>query len=77
MSFLNTSEPLGLPKGSVRALIALMVVTSFCYRFVVGLPVDAALATIAGSVFTWYFVTRGQKDDEPVAERLPAPAIGD
>ena len=59
------SEPLGLPRGTVRALvtIAFVAVTLFMFATVKVVPVELLLMT--GVVVTFYFATRAV---EPPAE---------
>jgi len=58
----NGTEPLWLPKGSVRALIALFVVIGGGAFLIFDGATEAVAATI-GSVITWYFVKR--EDEAP------------
>jgi len=54
----SKSEPLGLPRGSVRALLALFVVCSYVVARLV-LNVDSAeFAALSGAVITYYFKER-------------------
>jgi membrane associated rhomboid family serine protease len=57
---LHPNEPLWLPKGSVRAIIALFTVIAIVTFFILlgGEVAIAALAGTLGSVVTWYFTTR-------------------
>lgn len=59
----NSSNPLWLPEGSVRSIIALFTVISVILFFITigGEVAIAALATTLGSVTTWYFKTREQE----------------
>lgn len=72
MHFLNSSEPLGLPRGSVRALITLLITGVFCIRFAAGLPVDATLSFALGAVLNYYFIKRDGATG-PVDEIPPEP----
>lgn len=71
---MNKLEPLGLPAGSVRAIISLLIVGSTCIQFVIGTVPDPALLTLAGVVSTFYFVKR---QNDPVVVTLPEPVIGE
>lgn len=59
MSF-DPQQPLWLPEGSVRAIIALFVVVVVVGYFALigGEVAIAALATVLGSVVTFYFQKR-------------------
>lgn len=71
---MDKSEPLGLPKGSVRALITLAIVATACQQTIVGtIPIEAFLPTL-GAVITYYFNQRSREQDE---DPLPPPALGD
>lgn len=63
---LNASEPLGLPRGSVRALLAIMVVGAFVGRLALGFAIDATLTGICVLVLRDYFMSR-----EAEASRTP------
>lgn len=76
-SLFNASEPLGLPRGSIRGIVTLMIASVFSYRFAIGADVDPSLTFALGSVLTYYFVKRDGEGSGPVEERLPAPALGD
>lgn len=53
MSFFDKSQPLGLPKGSVRSILAL----GLSAAFVAGLiPIEVAMAIVG-----FYFGSRSQK----------------
>ena len=59
-------QPLGLPKGSVRALVAIIIMVTLCvvvvHQIVTASPLAemalVALSTIGGSVTTFYFTSR-------------------
>lgn len=57
---LDPNQPLWLPEGSVRAIIALFTVVSVVTFFVLlgGEVAVAALAATLGSVITFYFTKR-------------------
>lgn len=57
---LHPDQPLWLPEGSVRAIIAIFTVVSIITFFILlgGEVAIAALAGTLGSVITWYFTTR-------------------
>ena len=62
----NGGEPLGLPRGSVRSILALELVTALigltAYLVVanpeLGKIILATLSTLAVAAGTWYFATR-------------------
>lgn len=44
---LTREDPLWMPQGSVRAIIALMIVATFCYLAVKGvIPIDAFMNAV-------------------------------
>ena len=51
--------PLGLPRGSVRALLALFVVFVTCWLIVKGKDVPLAVSESLFTVLAYYFATRG------------------
>lgn len=65
----STEQPkaLNLPKGSVRAMLALLIVGSYAYVLVLGQFMEdglfdkvlAAFGTLAGAVTGFYFAGRG------------------
>ena len=75
---MNTSEPLGLPRGSVRAILALLTVgvTMGVNAVLVlnGGTVDAGFLGVGTLVLGYYFGTRQSVTEEPAP---PAPAFGD
>lgn len=52
------NEPLGLPKGSVRAIIALGVVGSAIYMLATSKIAVEDFTIIAGAVMAFYFVVK-------------------
>jgi len=59
---MNNEHPLWLPKGSVRALLAIGIVTCDIVLRILDVNPNAlgALDALAGSVVTFYFKERGQ-----------------
>ena len=53
-----TEEPLWLPKGSVRAIVALGLTGGAIYSLVTGNNVPEWYITAVGSVIGYYFATR-------------------
>lgn len=83
MSFFNSSEPLGLPPGSVRAIIALLINVTGMFLFATGAAISSEFIALLTLVNGAYFVARqtGSFDREVtpivVEEKLEAPSIGD
>lgn len=51
------NEPLGLPKGSVRSIIALLVTTGFVASALIG-DVSEPLLAVSATVIGYYFAKR-------------------
>lgn len=58
MSFWNKEQPLGLPKGSVRAIIALGVVLSAVYMLARGKLDPETFVMITAVITGFYFVSK-------------------
>lgn len=54
----QTIRPLGLPKGSIRAILALIIVTVACQQILTGVKPSLLLAETLMIVLTHYFTTR-------------------
>jgi len=54
----NPKAPLWLPYGSVRALLALMLVTVTCFGFVTDRITGEAFMSVAAAVVAFYFGTK-------------------
>jgi hypothetical protein len=52
------NQPLGLPKGSVRAIIALVVLATACYLTLTAANIPDWLNTVVSAIVGFYF---GQK----------------
>lgn len=66
-------DPLGMPRGSVRGLLALLIVGTACLLFILGRDVPEALIALVGAVIPYYFLHRqdeSRRADE-VAESVP------
>lgn len=72
---MNPNEPLGLPHGSVRAILALMVVGATVGAYALSGQVAEGLIGIAGMVIGYYFGTRSGSG--PAEPELPEPVAGD
>lgn len=73
---MNPNEPLGLPHGSVRAILALLIVlATIAYMFVRGTP-STEMMTLSAMVVTWYFVKRDGDEPAPTEKPLPEPFSG-
>lgn len=77
MSILNSTEPLGLPTGSVRAIIALMITAATLYVYATTGTPPVGLTEIDASVITWYFVTRSDAPLPAPGEELAVPLEGE
>ena len=64
MAFFTQEEAFGLPAGSVRAALAVILVAAFIasvFVEVVNADAQIALAAMASSAVTFYFTKRGQE----------------
>lgn len=63
---MNAQEPLGLPRGSVRAIIAVGVIGSFVGACFMTVPEGSltALSSLAGVVLRDYFTARKDQNAE-------------
>ena len=74
----DAAEPLGWPRGSVRALVALTLAASCWVRVLLALPVPAALLSLLLTVLGYYFGFRRRRrtattgPDEVGAKAKPA-----
>lgn len=57
---MNHRQPLWMPRGSVRALLALMLVGTMCVLVITGRIDVAVFAGLAGVALNAYFETRRQ-----------------
>ena len=55
---MNSKEPLGLPKGSVRALLAFIIVGCVMGRVAFGQPVPEAAMALASAIAAAYGLSR-------------------
>lgn len=75
---MNTKEPLFLPRGSIRALLALIVTGTSMFLFATQTAIPGELLTLNGVVLTYYFVQRNNEaNDSPQEDELPEPALAD
>lgn len=58
MAFWNKEQPLGLPKGSVRAIISLGVVLSAVYMLAKGKLDPETFVMITAVITGFYFVSK-------------------
>lgn len=58
MALFSPDSPLGLPEGSIRAIIALLIVGAAYGRMALGLPVDPELTAIATATAAGYLGLR-------------------
>jgi hypothetical protein len=54
----NSREPLGLPRGSVRAILAILLVGTVCALAIAGRIDEAAFMGLAGVALYAYFENR-------------------
>ena len=70
---MDKTQPLGLPQGSVRALLALMITGAVLALTIVRGSIPTDLVPLASVVVTYYFVSR---DNAPAPEaKLPEPFV--
>jgi hypothetical protein len=69
MGLFSHPYPLGLPKGSVRAILAIasFVLLGIALFYDVGENGLAVVAGLAGSTTTYYFTKRGDDDRQEAA----------
>lgn len=72
MLMLDTGEPFGLPKGTVRGVIALSFSTAALFLWVTGQPLPDALLGVTTLIIGNYFGTRGSGDAAPPAPEVVA-----
>lgn len=60
MSIFNSNLPLGLPDGSVRSILALVLTGVTSYLWVTAQAVPPELLTITSGTIAYYFASRGQ-----------------
>jgi len=54
-----SDKPLWMPKGSVRAILTLLIVGTGVFLYATGGNVPDALSGLLGAVFVFYFKERG------------------
>lgn len=73
---MNKTEPLGLPRGSVRAILALMITGAVLALTVIRGAIPTDLVPLASVVVTYYFVTRDNAGPAKAEEEeLPEPFV--
>lgn len=78
MFTLDTGEPFGLPKGTIRGVLALAFSASVLFLWLTGQPVSEAQLGITTLIVGNYFGARGSSPAaEKAAEPLAEPAVGD
>ena len=73
MAILNMSEPLGLPHGTVRAVIALAFTFVSLYLFATGQAVPESLLAVNTLIIGNYFGSRGVTNEGDGPEEALAP----
>ena len=73
MNLPSTGEPFGLPKGTVRDILALVSMGLLVFDFVVDQVLTPELVYVVGPYIAFYFGTRPQEapgaaPDEPLGE---------
>lgn len=63
---MNRSQPLWMPRGSVRAILALALVGALIALVLTGQAVNEGFAAIAASVVAYYFA--GKNGEAPTAQ---------
>lgn len=77
MAFLDSGEPFGLPKGTIRGVITLAITATFIQQVLVGAITPEVFIGIAGTVIGSYFVTRNAEPlAQPGEEPVSPPSIG-
>lgn len=77
---LDSGEPFGLPKGTIRGLLTLAFSGATLYLWVSGGVVPEALLGVTTLIVGNYFGTRGGAPDAPAAEEdeiLAEPFVGE
>ena len=78
MAVLDTGEPFGLPRGTVRGIIALAFTAVTLFLFGTGQAPDGNFLAITTLIIGNYFGARASEAPAPAPEPdLPAPAVGD
>lgn len=55
---MNSNEALGLPKGSIRAILALALVGAVVGLAAFGVPIPEGLWSLAGAGIAYYFAQK-------------------
>lgn len=75
LSILDTGEPFGLPRGTVRGIIALGSFALLVYGYVVTNTIDPILLAFAGPYLGFYFGSRGNESPAEKPEPVAAPYV--
>jgi hypothetical protein len=70
---LNISKPLGLPEGTVRALLAIMAMATASHSFITTGTITVELVAFTAPIITFYFVARGQEEQAAKAPDTDEP----
>lgn len=61
----DLSQPLGLPEGSIRGLLAIIMGAAVAVQWVVQIPVSPEQLVLTTGVVTYYFSKRQSDDPAP------------
>lgn len=70
----NASQPLGLPEGSIRGLLAIIFAAAAAIMFVLQIPITEAQLVLTTGVVTYYFAKRDKEADAPAPVYIPPAA---
>ena len=68
---LDLSQPLGLPEGSIRGALALLLGGATAIMWALQIPVSPEQLVLATGVITYYFSKRQGEDTAPAAVFIP------
>ena len=72
---MNPTEPLGLPHGSIRAILTLAFTGTVIFMWVTQIPVPEVLIGVNALVIGNYFGARGSAPIPEPVEKIEAPFI--
>jgi hypothetical protein len=77
MALLDTGEPFGLPKGTVRGVIALVALGLLVFSYVATKVIDPTVLAFAGPFLGFYFGTRPGEPVTVVEPPLAPPSLAE